>query len=187
MHKQLRLFLVVDGIYALAFGMLGPIYAVFVQQIGGDILEAGTAWAIFMISSGIGIFLMGKLQDRISKDKLFLVAGYAMRSLGFLGYYFVSNVTQMFVLQILLGLSVVIISPATYSFYSKHVNSKKRAFEWSLWEGMWYIAQGSGALAGGFLASLYGFKTLFLAMFGYSIVSLIIATQLRESELKNGM
>ena len=184
MHKQLRLFLVVDGIYALAFGMLGPIYAVFVQQIGGDILEAGTAWAIFMISSGIGIFLMGKLQDRISKDKLFLVVGYAMRSLGFLGYYFVSNVTQMFVLQVFLGLAVMVISPATYSFYAKHVDTKKLASQWAAWEGTWYLVQGIAALIGSFLASLYGFKTLFLVMFIASLFSLAIATQLKE-EPKN--
>ena len=87
MHRQLKLFLFAEGFYALAFGMLAPIYAVFVQRIGGDILEAGAAWAVFMIVSGIGILFMGKLQDKISKDKLFLVIGYAMRSLGFLGYY----------------------------------------------------------------------------------------------------
>ena len=61
MHKQLKLFLVADGFYALAFGMLAPIYAVFVERIGGDILEAGTAWAIFMIVSGIGLLFLGKL------------------------------------------------------------------------------------------------------------------------------
>ena len=180
MHKQLKLFLVVDGIYALAFGMLGPIYAVFVQRIGGGILEAGTAWAIFMIVSGIGMLFMGKLQDKLSKDKHVLVAGYALRSLGFLGYYFVSNVPQMFMLQIFLGLSVVVISPATYSFYGNYVDKKKLAFQWTAWESTWFILQGIAALIGSFLASLFGFKTLFLVMFVLSLFSLVIATQLKE-------
>lgn len=184
MHKQLRLFLFADGIYALAFGMLGPIYAVFVQRIGGDILEAGAAWAIFMIVSGVGMLFMGKLQDKLSRDKSVLVVGYALRSLGFLGYYFVSNVPQMFILQVFLGLSVVIISPATYSFYAKYVDSKKLAFQWIAWESTWFILQGIAALIGSFLASLFGFKTLFLVMFVFSLISLAIATQLKE-EPKN--
>ena len=180
MHKQLKLFLFAEGFYASAFGMLGPIYAVFVQDIGGDILEAGVAWALFMIVSGIGMFSMGKLQDRISKDKLFLVVGYIMRSLGFLGYYFVSNITQMFVLQVFLGITVVIISPATYSFYAKHVDNKKLASQWAVWEGMWYMVQGFAAVIGSFLASIYSFKTLFLVMFATSLFSMVIATQLKE-------
>ena len=180
MHKQLKLFLVADGIYALAFGMLGPIYAVFVQKIGGDILEAGAAWAIFMIVSGIGMLFMGKLQDKLSKDKHVLVAGYVLRSLGLLGYYFVSNVPQMFILQVFLGLSVVVISPATYSFYANYVDRKKLAFQWIAWESTWFILQGIAALIGSFLASLYGFKTLFLVMFIISLFSLTIATQLKE-------
>jgi len=189
MHKQLKLFLVADGFYALAFGMLAPIYAVFVERIGGDILEAGTAWAIFMIVSGIGLLFMGKLQDKISKDKIVLVAGYALRSFALLGYYFVSNIAQMFMLQIFLGLSVVVILPATYSFYSRYVDSKKLAFQWIAWDSTWFILQGIAALIGSFLASLYGFKTLFLVMFAISLFSLVIATQLKEGpkglELKN--
>lgn len=180
MHRQLKLFLTADAFYTLAFGMLGPIYAVFVQEIGGDILQAGTAWAIFMISSGMGIFLMGRLQDRIKKDKAFLIAGYAMRSLGFLGYYFVSNVAQMFVLQVFLGLSVIVISPATYSFYARRVDNKKMASEWAVWESIWYTVQGIAALIGSLFASLYGFKALFLAMFFVSLVSLPIAMHLKE-------
>ena len=72
--------------------MLGPIYAIFVQEIGGDILAAGSAWATFMITSGIGIFLMGKLVDKIQREKPILMLGYALASLGFLGYFFVSNI-----------------------------------------------------------------------------------------------
>ena len=82
MHKQNKLFLAVISFFILATQMLGPIYAIFVKEIGGDILEAGTAWAIFMIVSGVGLYITGKLEDKIKKDKLFIVIGTALTSLG---------------------------------------------------------------------------------------------------------
>ena len=180
MHKQLKILLPADSFYVLALGMLGPIYAVFVQQIGGNILEAGTAWALFMITSGVGIFLMGDIQDRIKNNKLFLVAGYLMRSLGFLGYYFVSNLVQMFLLQVFLGLTTITIMPASYSFYSKHVEKKNLASQWAAWQGIWDGGQGIAALIGSVIAAFYGFKTLFLVMFSISLMSFVISINLKE-------
>ena len=92
MHKQLRLFLMANSFFAFAAGMLGPIYALFVKQIGGDVLAASGAWATFMIVSGLGIFLMGKIQDKIKREKPVIIIGYSLQSLGFLGYFFVSNI-----------------------------------------------------------------------------------------------
>ena len=71
MHKQLKLFLIANSLFLLAAGMLGPLYALFVKDIGGDILVVGASWSIFMIVSGLGIFLMGRIQDNIKKDKYF--------------------------------------------------------------------------------------------------------------------
>lgn len=182
MHKQLKLFLGVDSLFVLAAGMLGPIYAIFVQKIGGDILAAGSAWAIFMLVSGIGIFLMGKIQDKIKKDKPIIILGYAIRSLGFLGYFFVSNVIQLFIVQLLLGISTMVITPAYDSFYTKYLEKGKFASQWAAWEGMWYSISGVAALVGAFLAKIFGFKVLFLVMFFLSLIGLIMATKLKEKK-----
>ena len=172
-----------DSFYILAFGMLAPIYAVFVQRIGGGILEAGTAWAIFMISSGVGMFFMGNFTDKIKKNKVFIVIGYLMQSLGFLGYYFVSNIVQMFLLQIFLGLAHMVKLPAAYSFYAKHVEKSNSASQWAAWQGIWDGGQGIAALIGSFLAAFFGFKILFLVMFFVSLISFLIALNLKEEIL----
>ena len=51
------------GFFAL--GLLTPIYAIFVQNIGGDILDAGIAYALFSIS-------MESLLLRVSSESLIL-------------------------------------------------------------------------------------------------------------------
>ena len=182
MHKQLKLFLTANSFFVLAAGMFGPIYAIFVQKIGGDILAAGTAWAIFMVISGIGILFMGNIQDKIGKDKPAIIIGYALESLAFLGYFFVSNVMQLFLVQILLGISRVVVAPAYDSFYTKYLEKGKFASQWAAWEGTWHILTGIAALIGAFLAKIFGFKALFLAMFFTSLIGLLIGTQLKEKK-----
>ncbi len=180
MHKQLKLFLAVDSFFVLAAGMLGPINAIFVNEIGGDVLAAGASWAIFMLVSGIGILLMGRIQDKIKKDKLIIIIGYAMRSLGFLGYFFVSNIIQLFLVQVLLGISTVVLTPAYDSFYTKYLEKGKFASQWAAWESMWYIVSGSAALIGAFLVKIFSFKILFLIMFFLSLIGLMMAVNLKE-------
>ena len=182
MHKQLKLALTANSFFLLAAGMLGPIYALFVKDIGGDILAAGSSWATFMIVSGLGIFIMGKIQDKIKKDKPVIIIGYALQSMGFLGYFFVADIFQLFVVQILLGISMVIHLPAYDSFYTKYLEKGKFASQWAVWESVYYTTTGIAALIGAFLVKMFGFKTLFLVMFFWSLVGLLIATQLKEKK-----
>src|SRR3989344_7735569 len=127
MHKQNKLFLLMISFFILATQMLGPIYAIFVRDIRGDILEAGTAWAIFMLISGLGIFIMGKAQDKIKKDKLFIIIGSALTCLGLLLYFFISNIIQLFLVQIVLGIATMIATPARDSFYTHYLEKGKFA------------------------------------------------------------
>lgn len=182
MHKQLKLFLAANSFFVFAIGMLGPIYAIYVQEIGGDILDAGTAWAIFMITSGVGILFMGKVQDKIKKDKAVMVTGYALWSIGILGYFFVSSVAQLFLLQVVIGISSVILTPAVDSFYTKYLERGKFASQWAAWEATWHIVTGMAALAGAFLVKMFSFKILFLVMFLISLMGLVISTQLKEKD-----
>ena len=182
MHKQLKLLLVMETFFVLALGMFGPIYAIFVQKIGGDILDVGTAWSIYMIISGVGIYIMGKVYDKLKRDKLFIILGYFLVSASYLGYYFVSNVAQLFFIQVITGLSSVICVPAMYSFYSKYVDKRRFASEWAAWDSLYRILQGVMALVGAFLAKVYGFKTLFLSMFLLSLIGLGFATRLKDKK-----
>lgn len=182
MHKQLRLFLAMETFFVLALGMLGPIYAIFVQGIGGDILDAGISWAIYMIVSGMGIYIMGKFHDKIQRDKLFIILGYSLVSIGYLGYYFVSNIIELFMVQVVLGLSSVISVPAMYSFYTKYLEKGRFASQWATWDALYKGLQGVTALIGAFLAKTYGFKALFLAMFFLSLIGLAFAAQLEDKK-----
>jgi uncharacterized membrane protein len=60
MNRILKTLLFADSFSILALGMFGPIYAIFVERIGGYILDAGGAYAAFAIASGVFIFLISR-------------------------------------------------------------------------------------------------------------------------------
>lgn len=61
--------------------MLGPFYAMFVEKIGGDMLEAGTAFGIFAFVAGITTLVSSRLADSTARDEkdfiIRLLAGWA--------------------------------------------------------------------------------------------------------------
>jgi MFS family permease len=164
----------------MAIAMLTPIYAIFVQDIGGDILSASGAWALFTLTSGVLILLFGRLEDKASKKGIqhqkFITLGYFIRSLAFIGYFFVTNTFQLFAVQVLLGIGFAASIPAYDSLYSKFLSKGHYATEWSAWEGMNMIVAAIGAVIGGVIANFFGFKTLFLVMFTSSLIGLVIST-----------
>ncbi|MBI2523544.1 MFS transporter [Candidatus Woesearchaeota archaeon] len=178
----MKLFLISNSFFVLAMGMLGPIYAIFVKQIGGDVMDAGISWSAFTITSGLGMLFIGKIQDTLKKEKMMITLGYSLQSLAFLGYYFVSNMAQLYIMQIILGISIMVQLPVFNSFYTKYLEDGKFASQWAAWGGINFIITGIAALVGGFLVKIFSFKTLFLVMFLTSLIGLLLSMQLKEKK-----
>ncbi len=176
MRSLLKLLLAADFFALLGMGMITPIYAIFVEQIGGDILDASGAWAIYAFVSGILMYIIGKWEDRRKHYARMLLAGYLLRSLAFLSYFFVQNTIQLFGVQIILGLSLAVTTPSYDALYSKNLGKGRYATEWALWESMNMIVAAIAALIGGVIAGYFGFKTLFAIMFVSGIVGALISS-----------
>jgi MFS family permease len=75
----------------------------------------------------------------------------------------------------LLGIGVATSIPAYDALYSRFLSKGQKATEWGAWEGVKMIAAAIAALVGGFLATYYGFKILFLVMFLLSVIGVILS------------
>ena len=177
MRKRVKLLLWSDIMFMVAGGMLGPIYAIFVQDIGGDILTAGGAWAAFAFATGLLILLMGKIEEH-KKKILMVVMGSSLKALAFIGYIFVSNPYELFGVQILLGIGVAINMPAWDTLYGKLIEKGRESFYWGLWEASSYLVSAIAGLAGAAIVMWFGFKTLFVLMAIASIAGLFLAVHL---------
>jgi len=176
MNPKLKVLLLASSMFMLAGGLLGPIYAIFVEEIGGDILTAGTSYAAFAIAAGVLIFFVSRWEDHIKHQEKLVVGGYILSCIGFLGYLFIHEAWHLFVVQIIFGLGEAIGTPAYDGLYSKHLDKGKFVSEWGMWDSMAYLIAGIAAFCGGFLAKMYGFKTILIVMFILSLVGLCIST-----------
>jgi len=178
MKWKAKYLLISESLYEFAAGLFGPIYAIFVEKIGGDILTAGWAWAIFSIVTGITLYLMGRFEDRLRKDEWVVVIGFSLASLGILGYLFVSKPWHLFVVQAFLGFGWAFGTPALDATYSKNLEKKKMDSQWGVWEASIHIVDGISAFVGGAITFVFGFKALFLIMFLISLAAIVIASTL---------
>ena len=175
MQRELKILLLSSSLFLLAGGLFGPIYAVFVEQIGGDLLTAGTAYSAFSIAAGILILFISRWEDHVKHQEKLIAAGYALGCMGFFGYLLIQNPLDLFVVQIVFGAAAAILWPAYDGIYSRHLDRGKFASEWGMWEALDYIVAGIAAAVGGFLASIYGFRLLFVIMFLLSILAMLVS------------
>lgn len=178
MNRTLRYLLVGESFYLLAAGLFGPIYAIFVAQIGGDLLAAGTAYAAFAFTAGFMTLFISRWEDHVNhKEKLILI-GHVIGAAAVFGYIFVSNPVQLFIIQFLLGLSKAVGKPAFDGLYSRHLDRGKLVSEWGLYDSMSFFTIGISAAVGGIIVTMSSFQVLFLFMFFVSLVSIAVSLKL---------
>ncbi len=114
-----------NAMILMASAMLGPIYALFVERVGGDLMDASIAVGIFAFVAGLTTFVSGKYSDKIKENELIIVLGYIIMGTGFLLYFWVSSVVFLFIVQAIIGLGEAIYLPAFDAIYSKHLDGHK--------------------------------------------------------------
>jgi MFS family permease len=112
------------------------------------------------------------------------VIGYGLGSIGILGYLLISAPIHLFFVQIILGIAGAIGSPAYDAIYSGYLDRGRFASEWGLYESMECIVTAIAALLGAFIAAIFGFDTLFIAMFFFSLIGLFISIRLLYTRVK---
>jgi len=182
-NKALRILLITNSFVLLAGAMLGPIYALFVTDIGGDLLDASLTGGIFALAAGITTLIAGRYVDKNKREELIVAFGYGMIGIGFILFIFVNSIWFLFAVQILMGISEAIYAPAFDALYSKHITKKKAGREWGAWEATNYFSIAIGAVIGGFIASKFGFTPLFIAMAALCFMSALYIVHLKKRVL----
>lgn len=169
--RGLRILLITNSLILLAGAMLGPIQAIFVGMVGGDLMEAGIASGIFSFVAGITVLLSGRFTDKLKEPELVVVVGYMIMAAGFLSYLFVNSVFLLFLAQVIIGFGDAIYNPAFDALYSKHLDSSKAGSQWGIWEATNYFTAAIGAVIGGIIAKNFGFTPVFISMAVLCILS----------------
>lgn len=174
MNRYRKVLLISSYAWYFGEGLLGPLYAVFAQRIGGDILELTGAYALYLMVMGVFSIYIGEFTTHDSKKRLMIV-GYALNAVATFGYLLVDNPLKLFLVQGTLGLAAALATPTWNSLFSVHDDDKKRAGSgWGLDAGGSSITLGLAAIAGGFIMANFGFPVLFVLMGIIQIASTVI-------------
>jgi MFS family permease len=180
MEKVAKILLVAESIWAFGSGLFLPIFAIFSERVGGDILDAGIAAALFLLATSTMQWPLGILLDRI-KEKRFIVFSYFLTALVFAGYAFVNNKWELFVLQAVLGVAIAINDTAWDSMFSRNADDGRSGRTWAMYHMLAGYATAFGIIIGAAAVYLYGFGVVFIA----GSVFALIAGTLAAIFLKN--
>ena len=173
--RQARLLLRISFLVTFAESMLVPIYAAFTEKVGGSILDAGIAFAVFSIATGGVVGLIGTsslFQRHITK---FLAVGLWASVCCDVGYALVQNIWQLLAVQVVAGLATGLIEPAWDSVFTDGIDEPSIR-HWSIWAGGTHVFAGLAALAGGLVVAYMSFTVLFLLMASVDAVAAGIAS-----------
>lgn len=179
----MRILLATNALVLVSGATLGPIYALFVDEIGGDLMDASIAGAIFAFVAGVVTFVSGKYADHVEENELIIVLGYIIMGSGYLLYAWVNSIIVLFVVQAIIGLGEAIYSPAFDAVYSKHLDDGRSGSQWGAWESMHYFAAAVGAVIGGAVVTWCGFSCLFFIMAALCFCSAFYIYQLKRDVL----
>lgn len=162
--QKTKILLYSNNLWVFGEGMLGPLFAVFAERIGGSILDISWAWSIYLVVTGVLVILIGKISDvKISKEKL-LITGSFLNAILTFGYIFVSSPMQLFLIEAGLGVAAALSSATWSALYAKHGNTSKSGYLWGLANGQAQLTMGIAIIAGGFIVNHFSFIALFITM-----------------------
>lgn len=184
MNRYVKILLYGGNIWYFGEGMLGPLFAVFTERIGGDILDITWAWATYLIVAGVLYMVVGKLSDgKKNKEKL-MVIGYTLNAIFTFGFLFVSSTTHLFIVQTGLGIAAALATPTWNALYAKHEDRKHDGYQWGLAGGEAQIFTGIAVVTGGLIVSYFSFKVLFVTMGIIQIIAAIYQAQIFNVKLR---
>jgi MFS family permease len=171
---QARLLLGISFLTTFAESMLVPMYAAFTEKVGGSILDAGIAFAVFSIATGTVVTLIGTRPWFQAHTRSCLVLGFLVSAGCDISYVFVQNRWQLFVAQVVAGLSTGLIEPAWDALFTDDIEHSS-AKHWSIWAGGTHLVGGAAALIGGLIVSYFSFTALFVGMACIDTLAMYVA------------
>jgi MFS family permease len=163
MNPKEKILLQAAVIWSFADGMFGPLFSVFSEKIGGNVLDITWAWSVYLLVTGICVVIVGRYSDRHDKLKL-LVCGYGLSSVFTFAYIFVETSFQLMCVQAGLGLALALSNPTWSALYAQYAPKKTSGSMWGYSDGAAKIATAGAIFIGGYVVQVFSFQALFMIM-----------------------
>jgi len=177
--RNLRIFTFSNSLIALAFGLFGPFYLIFINKIGGNIENFGIAVGLVVLSGALTSLIVGKYSDKFGRKPFLIFGGYASAIVVFL-YTIIGSLWQLYLLQIFSGLIAALFETSEAAFLGDMTEKEKRGADIGKYDALVGISEAIAIFAGGFLVGQFGFEIVFYIVAIIFIISTTIMFKLKE-------
>ncbi len=149
---------------------------IFMDDFGASLNTVQWMLSGFMMATGIIAPVIGFMGDKWSYKKLYVIAlsGFTLASLL---CTFAWSIESLIAFRILQGLFSGIIMPTTMTIIYQTITKSKQAVAVSFWSVSAMLAPALGPTIGGWLAEIYGWKSLFIMNIPIGIIAVIVAAR----------
>jgi len=170
-----RFLIISDTVISGAVGLLGPIFALFIEDfiIGSNPAVVGLAAGIFLLTKSVLQIPIAHLIDRIrgEKDDFWLMfICFLIISIIPLSYLIISLPWHLYLTQFILGVFTAFTFPTYMAIFTRHIDKGKEGTAWGVYFTLTDLVGAALAGLGGFLVIAFGFPVLIITV---SVVSLI--------------
>jgi len=177
--KNFRIFTLSNSLMALAVGLFGPFYYIFINNFGGSIENFGIAAGLLVLSGALFSLVAGKFSDKIGRKPFLIIGGFASAIIVF-SYTIIGSLWQLYLLQIFSGIITAGFETAEGAYLGDITSKEKRGEEVGKYDAMIGIFEAVAIFAGGFLAARFGFEIVFYIVAIIALISTIIMLKLKE-------
>lgn len=169
MNKALRVLILSDLFILSSFGLISPIFSIFIiKQIpDATIASAGMAITIQMFTKAILQIIVGKWTDEEKgncRELYSMLAGSLLISIVPLGYILCKTIAGLYLIQIMYGLGQALAYPSWKVLFNRYLNQDRAGYEFSIYDTVVGLGIASAAAIGGYIANTYSFTPLFIAV-----------------------
>ncbi len=165
MDKRLWLLILSDMLILSGFGLIGPIFAIFITGgsiEGGTLVAAGLATTVFLVAKSIVQLPLSRffIDKEKHKTHSLLLGTLFIITVPFI-YTAAENIYAIFVAQAIYGIGAAMAYPAWFDLFTAYMDKKHRGFEYTLWATGTGLGVALSAYLGAELAENLGFDYLF--------------------------
>lgn len=166
-NRVTKFLILSDLLILFGWGMIDPIFAIFlIQRVeGATLISIGFLATIYWIIKAllqIPISLVLDKTDGEIDDFYAIIFGLMVIGVSAFSLMLVTEMWQVYLVQFIKAIGFSLYVPAWSAVFSRHLDRGHATFDWAVQNSTVGLGIGLAGAIGGSIASIFGFKVLFL-------------------------
>jgi MFS family permease len=181
----IRFLILSDVVLISAKGLLGPVFALFIEDyiVGANAAVVGIAATVFLLSKSLLQIPLARWLDRVKgeyDDFVMLVAGTFVSALAPLAFLFIHTPTELYITEFILGVGAAMSFPPFMAIFTRHITKEREGVEWGIYFTLVDLGSALAATVGGVLAITVGFHALVIGLTIFGIFSAFLLLPIKR-------